>query len=212
MDMLDKPLKIALLISFGIHSAVLAPWSDLKFQKLKKPKTQIEVTYFEITEEPEVEISEKIEKIVPPKKTVKKEPPEKEEIIEKKTPQPKIQIEEKIVLEQKAISRRAIRLESTPDLEDNISYLSYSQLIRERIRQYLFRNYTESMGSGDVTASFVLRSNGALAGLRVISFPNARLRDLSARSIRQSSPFKPFPKELDLEEISFKITVSFKAD
>jgi len=201
------------------------------FHLPKKPDTTIEVTYFTIPPEIQnVEISdqrksraksrgEKKEKIAQSKKPVpKKEDPtiKKEKPIEK-PPAPKEKPEEKAVIEEitPIPTKRSIRLETTPELEGDVSYMSYSQLIRERIQYHLYRNYREGMGEGEVTINFILKSNGRLKYIAIIdkqSSPNIKLRRAAMKSIQQSSPFKPFPKELTVPEISFKVTISFKKD
>ncbi len=217
----DKSFVIALLISTGIHSIFIAPWPDLEFQKMKKPETEIEVTYFKMTKLPEkIEVRQDVEKIVPSKEEVpqplKKEPrekpktPEKIEVQKTKEPAP-----EPISIAKPALPRRrSIRMESTPNLEDNISYLSYSQLVREKIRDYLYRNYKDFMGEGEVAVTFILTSNGTLKDVAILeglSDSSRPLQNATLKSIKQASPFRAFPKELDLAQISFKITISFKS-
>lgn len=221
--MLEKPFKVALLVSIGVHSAVLAPWHSLDFDPVKKQETQIEVTYFKAEKTPKLEVPKEVIEVETKKepKALVREPVEKKEPPKKEAPAktPDIarepRIEEDAMPAKKAIVRRGIRLESTPELEGNISYLSYSQSIREKIRRYLYGNYRGLMGEGEIAVNFVLKSNGVVRTLSVIpesSAPNRMLQNLCVRSIRQASPFKPFPRELDMSEISFKITVSFKAD
>lgn len=221
--MFDKSFKVALLISLSMHSVALAPWSAINITQQKKPQTDIEVTYFHIekTLKPKIK-KETFKTMVPAKKAVKlevekitkKEPPAaKEEVpVKKALPVKEIQSEKISEIARKTISKKEIKLKSTPELEGNISYLSYSQLIREKIKQRLYRNYRESMGRGEIAVNFVLRSNGTLKALEVIknrSTSNNNLHNLCIESIKRTSPFKPFPKELNFKEIAFTITVSF---
>lgn len=213
--MFDKPLKIALLVSLGMHSAIIAPWPNINLNLPKKPDTQIEVTYFKAEKLPEeAEVSQEKEKIEPP--------PKPAEVQEKEEPKPveRPAAREEPVVAKKTIPvtpvpQKSIQMTSTPNLEGNISYLSYSQIVREEIRKHLYRNYREYMGKGDIALNFVLRSSGELAGVQVLKdtgAANRRLGELCLASIRQAAPFRPFPKELDLPEIAFTITISFKSD
>jgi hypothetical protein len=92
-------------------------------------------------------------------------------------------------------------------------YVSYYELLREKIKQKLNNNCNGYYKPGDVSVLFTLRSNGSLAKFdidRAASIKDEGLIDIVSLSLKQASPFPPFPKELSFPEISFSVTISFK--
>jgi TonB family protein len=91
--------------------------------------------------------------------------------------------------------------------------VNYYKYIREEIRRFLKRYYTNEYREGDVMVSFVLAQNGQLTSLNIVnnrSSDDPGLRSLSYKSIQSAAPFKPFPKNLDQKEISFNLSILFK--
>jgi len=69
------------------------------------------------------------------------------------------------------------------------------------------------MGDGEALLHFILTSDGSVQSVNIIDdglTGNDRLRKLCINSILESSPFRSFPKSLDLPTATFKITISFK--
>jgi len=96
----------------------------------------------------------------------------------------------------------------------NPSYISYYQLIREKIRRCAYQNYSRTE-TGEIYLSFVIGQDGSLRDLRLVeekSTPNYYLRDIALRSIRAASPFPAFPKELDYPQLSFNVIISFEME
>lgn len=105
------------------------------------------------------------------------------------------------------LAMKQARIKSTKD------YISYYQLIREKIRQKLKNKYRSYYNEGDVCLVFVLRSDGAL--LSAAADPERSVRDrtlidTAVQSLKEAAPFAPFPKALTLPQMSFTLTVSFK--
>ena len=107
---------------------------------------------------------------------------------------------------------------SLPPIEmskiNNPSYVSYYQLVREKIRRAAYQNYTRTE-TGEVYLAFVILKEGALKEVRLIeekSSPNFYLREISKRSIKNASPFPAFPKELDYPQLSFNVIISFEIE
>lgn len=101
-----------------------------------------------------------------------------------------------------------------PDKFDNPAYISYYQIVREKIRRAAYQNYTYSR-NGEVYLSFIVASSGALKAIRLVpekSSADASLQDIALRSIQQASPFPAFPKELDYPQLSFNIIISFEIE
>jgi len=107
------------------------------------------------------------------------------------------------------LAKKQAKIRSTKD------YVSYYQMIREKIRQRLKDNYKNYYKEGDVHITFDLNSNGSLTGLyidRADSTNDQRLLDIAILSIKTAAPFSPFPKALDLPRMSFNLTISFKKE
>jgi TonB family protein len=92
-------------------------------------------------------------------------------------------------------------------------YVSYYQLIRQKIRSCLKNHYGTQYMEGDVRLVFVLKSDGSLISARVdedSSSANEALFDIAVKSVREASPFAPFPKALSLPKMTFELAVTFR--
>lgn len=96
----------------------------------------------------------------------------------------------------------------------NPQYLSYNDRIRDKIRNRAYFYIDDpKFEAGDVYMTFVVTSDGVLKDLQVInerSRANEYLRHVGLRSIKESSPFPPFPVELKYPELSFNVVISFE--
>ena len=100
------------------------------------------------------------------------------------------------------------------DKIDNPSYISYYQIVREKIRRAAYQNYTRAE-VGEVYLSFLIFSDGSLKAVQLIeekSSPSTYLKEISLRSIKEASPFPNFPKELDYPHLSFNVVISFEIE
>lgn len=107
------------------------------------------------------------------------------------------------------LAKRQAAVRSTKD------YIGYNQLIREKIRQRLKEKYRTYFGEGDVSLVFVLRADGTLLSSTFdpkASTGERSLIDTALRSLKDSSPFPRFPKGIDVPQMSFTLTVSFKRE
>jgi len=100
------------------------------------------------------------------------------------------------------------------DKINNPNYLSYYQVVREKIRRsaYQYYNRTET---GQIYLSFIISCDGILRELRLIeekSSQNPYLREIALKSIQSASPFPNFPKELDYPQLSFNVIISFEIE
>jgi TonB family protein len=92
-------------------------------------------------------------------------------------------------------------------------YINYYQLIREKTRRVVKDRYLSFYGEGDVRLVFALRRDGSLISVDVDRASSSGDRVLLATAIqclKEASPFAPFPKTLDLRQMTFTLTVSFK--
>lgn len=100
------------------------------------------------------------------------------------------------------------------DKMTNPQYLSYNDSIRQKIKQRAFYYVNDTdFKPGQVYLTFVLLSNGALKQVKIIDAKtNADdyLRQTGLRSIEESTPFAPFPKDLNFPELTFNVIISFE--
>jgi len=100
------------------------------------------------------------------------------------------------------------------DKIDNPSYISYYQIVREKIRRAAYQNYTRAE-VGEAYLSFLIFSDGSLKAVQLIeekSSPSTYLKEIASRSIKEASPFPNFPKELDYPQLSFNVVISFEIE
>lgn len=99
------------------------------------------------------------------------------------------------------------------DPTDNKEYATYYQVIREKIKERLSKNYKYSRKAGDVDIFFVLNFDGSLITLDVKgdgSTKDRELLDVAVLSLRQASPFPHLPKSFPSPQASFTVRISFK--
>jgi len=97
---------------------------------------------------------------------------------------------------------------------NNPSYISYYQIVREKIRRSAYQNYTHNE-TGEVYISFIITNDGYIKDVRLAeekTMANDYLKNIALRSIKDASPFPNFPKELDYPQLSFNIIISFEIE
>jgi hypothetical protein len=120
---------------------------------------------------------------------------------------------ENLINEPVALSKKI----DLPDIENKQKnlpgYKNYYQLVRGKIKETAYKNYNIK-DTGDVYLSFKLNKNGYLEDVfvdDVKSSSSATLVKIASSSLKDSSPFAPFPKELSSETLSFNVIISFEA-
>jgi TonB family protein len=101
----------------------------------------------------------------------------------------------------------------SPGISSRRDYVSYYQLIREKVRRRLKINYRGRDDEGEVRLVFTVSSDGRLLAHdadRERSVRDESLIDIALASLREASPFPEFPKGLTASEMSFNLTVAFK--
>jgi len=96
----------------------------------------------------------------------------------------------------------------------NPSYISYYQVVREKIRRSTYQNYNRSE-TGEVYITFIISSAGYLQEVRLVeekSQASTYLKDIALSSVKNASPFPNFPKELDYSQLSFNVVISFEIE
>ncbi|MEE8359475.1 MAG: hypothetical protein V3S04_00950, partial [Candidatus Omnitrophota bacterium] len=137
---------------------------------------------------------------IPTQEKVRKETKEQKEATKKEI--------KKIFSENKALDLNAIS-----HLKGASDSLNYLKDVRDKISRYVHRKYSAGMGKGDLLLHFVLNYNGSVRSANIIedtTGDSRALKDLCLDSIYNSSPFRRFPSELDLNHAAFKIHISFK--
>ncbi len=97
---------------------------------------------------------------------------------------------------------------------DNPSYISYYQIVREKIRRSAYQNYTHNE-TGEVYISFIISGDGYIKDTRLAEEKTTAgdyLKGIALRSVKDASPFPNFPKELDYPQLSFNIIISFEIE
>lgn len=92
------------------------------------------------------------------------------------------------------------------------SYVTYYQIVRDRIRDRAYSNYTK-LSVGEVYITFVIKSDGALGPLQIMenrSTANDFLKEVGQKSVREAAPFPPFPPDLNYPELTFNVSISFQ--
>ncbi len=98
------------------------------------------------------------------------------------------------------------------DKINNPSYVSYYQIVREKIRRCAYQYYTRTE-QGEVYLSFVISNDGYVREIRVVeekSSSNTYLLEISVKSIKEAAPLPNFPKELDYQQLSFNVIISYE--
>lgn len=207
---MEQKFWIALCASAALHAAVCAPiyTAHASFTAVS-PKTDT-VVYYLLPEKAEAKV------------TATKLPP--------KTETPRIDIAQPVAATQKATAKptderprkdAAVRQAPLTDaqrqarIRSSREYIDYYQLIREKIRAQLKRQYRAYVAQGEVNLIFVLSADGRLESVGVDSGSSAAdraLHEIAMRSVREASPFPAFPKTVDLPRMSFTLQVSFQRE
>jgi TonB family protein len=225
----DRKFQVALLLSLITHGIILSqsPNLNLNIFSLNKKEQNLEVSYIKPTPE-----SEKHPKTLEPKKEPLLKLPSKITSL-KTTPPPFIDRESifkknKEIISQKytftkptfikpdviAVKKKITLPPIDIDKVNNPSYISYYQIVREKIRRAAYQNYTR-VEVGEVYLSFVILSDGTLKEIRLVeekSSSSPYLKEIALRSIKEASPFPNFPKELDYPRLSFNVVISFEIE
>ncbi len=228
----DKTFVVTLVLSAIAHGIILFQNPNLNLNIFPKDKKEpvLEVSYVKNSQE--TQKTNEYPKTTLPKKEPflrlsskitanKTNPPpfiDRENIFQKS----KESISQKYVFTKPAFAKPDIiavkkKITLPPiDLDkiDNPSYISYYQIVREKIRRAAYQNYTRAE-VGEVYLSFLIFSDGSLKAVQLReekSSPSTYLKEISLRSIKEASPFPNFPKELGYSQLSFNVVISFEIE
>ena len=217
----NKILSCALTVSLVFHAALLSRFSFQNPHPLKEKNSPPEVTYQPVKaviSKPEIKVkllladSQTPSVKIPSGTKVQNGPPL---IKETAKLSPKWQMEKHPSV--RVDTRPAERKITVPELKsekiNNPVYLDYYQIVRNRIKEQAYRNYSRT-DAGEVYLTFVLASDGSLKQIKLIdekTSAGAYLKDIGLKSIRESSPFPSFPHDLvAYPELSFNVVISFE--
>lgn len=204
---MEMTLRSAIIISAVIHVCLFAPFYNQNLIKMEMEKKRTVVVDYVVLKE----IAEAIKA--------------NKEVVLKTPETPRIDIQKEITPKQeeakaekskgdaaaKAAAREAEKKDAA--LKSNKDYISYYQIIREKIRARLKNNYRYYSNEGDVYLSFAINPNGSLSSYsidRSRSTTNEVLLHITAESLKAVSPFPVIPKTLSSSKMSFSIMISFK--
>lgn len=229
LNMQNKIFYCCFILSCLIHFSVIKSMAAKKFvQPLQKSK-QIEVTYQRATpvkvekQKPAVENEARIIKDKPLQKDVKliKKSGEKFSVFDKEVKDiskfsKKVSLDKKRTPKiktfdpERKMSVDLIRSEKIT----NPRYISYNQTIWQRIRNKAYSYFDrEDFEEGQVYLTFIINSLGELEAIKIIeekTFADEYLRSIGMRSVKDSAPFPPFPKDLTYPQLTFNVVISFK--
>ncbi|MFH1478458.1 MAG: TonB family protein [Candidatus Omnitrophota bacterium] len=225
----NKTFKIAFLFSTLIHSIffIALPWAD--FFITKKDTKDMETAYVEIKHPPDKKLvgikpiqKRTAIKGIKPQPIAEKLPDiKKEDIL--KPPKPEKKEKDFIKPKVRHIDTASFiegvnfekMMQEEKDEAKKATYVSYYRSVREKIRTYANNNYysKKDLAKGEVFLSFTVTSRGELIQVNIVdesSTDNSYLREIALNSIRDASPFPPFPEGMSQYQITFNVIISFE--
>lgn len=223
----SKTFRIALILSLIAHGFIFFGSPGLNLFNRKSDKENLEISY--IKEEiqtksvakPDFSKKEPLLKFTPKITSEKKSPPpfmDRDSIL-KGTKE--LSREQLSFTKPKFISPDVIAIKkkiTVPDVDinkiDNPSYISYYQVVREKIKRAAYQNYT-GREQGEVAVSFIISNQGELKKLRLMDEKSIRseyLREIALKSVIDASDFPVFPVDLDYPQLSFNLAITFEVE
>lgn len=197
---------LSLGISVAIHIVAivgLPTFSSNKTNKVKNIVKEIKILPKEF---------EKIKEIKKEKLFLEKPPPYIDKLLTKEIIGPKEELSfDKVRLNTSMKEIIFSEMDNNPEIKKTPAYMDYYKAIREKIRKKAY-DYYNAQGSGIVYISFVVLNNGNLSTLSLLdkSMPEQELIEIALKSVKEASPFPPFPKELDYPKLQFNVSIHFK--
>jgi len=224
----DKLFTTAFIVSLAVHGLIISGYPGFKLSEQRDKDKKTELRYvkqpMDTKSIPKKEISKQdilINKL-PARITMKDNPAiglgDKQNILKRNrqiiSPNPEFSKPDFVKPDSIVIKKKVTLPQVDLDKVNNPSYISYYQIVREKIRRSAYQNYTRTE-TGQVYLGFVISRDGLLKAVRLIeekSSPNIYLRETAIRSVHDASPFPDFPKELDYPQLSFNVAISFEIE
>lgn len=214
----NRAFQLAIVLSIVLHSVLFLRLPGMPFLPNRRPLKSIKISYYKIKELPKKEVArKKVESIVRKLPDIRKEeilkPPK---TVAKKAVRPKVRPGRVAATKEVKEKRFEVVIEEEKDDVKRATYIGYYRAVREKIRRYADRNYPRrrGMGHGDVFLSFIVTSSGELLQVKVVeerSVNSPVLRNLAINSIRDASPFPPFPRGMSQYQITFNVIISYES-
>lgn len=225
----NKILKLAFVISLIIHLLFFYPWQklSLKENKIDNTKSKPDIIYKPIKIEKNQLYKQKAKEV---NSIQKKLNSNKQLQVKKKTFNNKVKQKVVKVDEQEEVSILESKKEKKFDKENQRvplgikqvlkqvpakqrpAFIEYYRFIRNKIEVTAQANRPTHFKEGKVNIVFKLNSDGKLLNMLINEEESTRdriLRINALDSIREASPFPPFPKGLTANELEFRITIEF---
>jgi len=225
----NRSFQIAFLASFTVHAVIVVQNPGYLFFSSAQEDRKIEINYIK---QPTIKKQE-IGKANPPQKREPLLNLSAKLNLEKRNPPPFVERDaisksnmqdarKEFILERPALIKPdiiAIKKKITLPAVDmgkigNPSYISYYQIVREKIRRAAYQNYNRN-DTGEVYITFIISSAGYLKDVRLVEEKSQGapyLKDVALASVKNASPFPKFPKELDYSQLSFNVVISFEVE
>jgi hypothetical protein len=214
----DKIFAIALITSVAVHGVVLVQHSGLSIFSNQKKEQKTEISYFKPVEDPKVnlkpppQIKDREEFLNLPSKIIANNrlKPQYESMPVSPDLKRPVFIKPDIIAIKKKITLPPIDINKI----NSPSYISYYQIVREKIRRAAYQNYSRTE-TGEAYVSFVIARNGIMKEAHLVESKSSLspyLRGIAMKSIQEAIPFPDFPKELDYPQLSFNVIISFEIE
>jgi len=214
----DKVFAIALITSVAVHGVALFKYSGLNLFSHSKKEQKTEISYFKPVEEPKVnlkpppQIKDREEFLKLPSKIIanNRVKPQYENMPVNPVLKKPVFTKPDIIAVKKKITLPPIDINKI----NSPSYISYYQIVREKIRRAAYQNYSRTE-TGEAYVSFVIARNGTLKEAHLVESKSSLspyLQGIAMKSIQEAIPFPDFPKELDYPQLSFNVIISFEIE
>ena len=112
----------------------------------------------------------------------------------------------------KAVVRESRELLTDP--QKGKFFLSYFIKVKENIHKTVRRKRIHlPKGYGTVGLTFILRADGRLEDIRIVpagTRASEKTQAFAVRCVQETSPFQPFPMQLEADKIAFHLTLLFE--
>jgi len=222
----NRVFLTTILISAAVHGVILFQPSNLTFFSRDTKKKDVEISYLKAPQEkdtrsftvknqplPRASAKQKTQSSAPPQ-YVDKVAMFRQDRDAAGLPRPSFSKPALVSPDIIAVKKRIVIPPIDIKKINNPIYVSYYQTVREKIRHSAYNNFAQAE-EGEVYLTFTVSSDGYIRDIRLVeekSSPSPYLRKVGFASIKQSSPFPNFPKELDYPQLTFNVIISFEIE
>lgn len=197
----ENAFRIAFALSLSTHLLAASAGGFFHGKPPLEENREIEVTYLMPEEEPAEEIIQNLPREYDLKDKELQQAVRREEV----KPSEPLMEENSLLSAEQYLEEKELEL-----LEE---YIQYYELIREKIKKTVARNYTRFREEGMVEVAFTLDKRGHLKNLiidKLKSASSASLHKTALRGIERAAPFPAFPPLLKRDDLTFAIAIIFK--